>query len=120
MHRTGIIVRDTESERETPSERYWEKHRNNEREWANPYEGVAIHFHIGETSTTATVAYYFSIASHQWVVKINSYIHKLDSVDYDICGSTFLLEQLKDNVHTGKDSTFFFFFLNTSWIDTKL
>ena len=75
----------------------------------NPNEGVAIHFHVGETFTTATVAYYFSIASQQWVVKINAYIHKLDLVDYNVCGSAFLLEQHKDNVHTGKDDTFYFF-----------
>ena len=105
MHRTGIIIRGTESERGTPSKRYWEKHRNNEREWANPNEGVAIHFRIGEISTTAIVAYYFSIASRQLVVKIITYIHKFVLVDYDICGSTFLLEQHKDNVHTGKDGT---------------
>ena len=74
----------------------------------NPNEGVAIHFHVGETFTTATVAYYFSIASHQWVVKINAYIHKMDVVEYNVCGSTFLLEQHKDNVHTSKDDTFYF------------
>ena len=74
----------------------------------NPNEGVAIYVHIGETFTTATVAYYFSIASQQWVVKINAYIHKLDLVDYNVCGSAFLLEQHKDNVHTSKEGTFCF------------
>lgn len=65
-------VFNSQSELETPSERYREKHRNNKREWANPNEGVAIHYNIRETSTIATVAYYFCITSHQWVVKINT------------------------------------------------